>query len=142
MKNKVSLANAGYALFLLFFALEPLLGKWDAYWYALCGLAVVLGVVLVVGIVCIFRRKVSTDDCMDAIKKHSPACFVFCLLGAALSYVYDEQMFYFWNFMVVLEGSIRGAAIQEGLRNNRYSSVCVLGQLTRKSFSVARVKAV
>lgn len=30
MKNKVSLANAGYALFLLFFALEPLLGKWDA----------------------------------------------------------------------------------------------------------------
>ena len=25
MKNKVSLANAGYALFLLFFALEPLL---------------------------------------------------------------------------------------------------------------------
>lgn len=25
--------------------------------------------------------------------------------GAALSYVYDEQMFYFWNFMVVLEGS-------------------------------------
>lgn len=69
MKNKVSLANAGYALFLLFFALEPLLGKWDAYWYALCGLAVVLGVVLVVGIVCIFRRKVSTDDCMDAIKK-------------------------------------------------------------------------
>lgn len=25
---------------------------------------------------------------------------------------------------------------------NRYSSVCVLGQLTRKSFSVARVKAV
>lgn len=105
MKNKVSLANAGYALFLLFFALEPLLGKWDAYWYALCGLAVVLGVVLVVGIVGIFRRKVSTDDCMDAIKKHSPACFVFCLLGAALSYVYDKQMFYFWNFMVVLEGS-------------------------------------
>lgn len=51
MKNKVSLANAGYALFLLFFALEPLLGKWDAYWYALCGLAVLLGVVLVVGIV-------------------------------------------------------------------------------------------
>lgn len=100
MKNKVSLANAGFALFLLFFALEPLLGKWDAY----C-LAVVLGVVLVAGIVCIFRRKVSTDDCMDAIKKHSPACFVFCLLGAALSYVYDEQMFYFWNFMVVLEGS-------------------------------------
>lgn len=46
MKNKVSLANAGYALFLLFFALEPLLGKCDAYWYALCGLAVVLGVVL------------------------------------------------------------------------------------------------
>lgn len=78
MKNKVSLANAGYALFLLFFALEPLLGKWDAYWYALCGLAVVLGVMLVVGIVCIFRSKVSTDDCMDAIKKHSPACFVFC----------------------------------------------------------------
>lgn len=71
MKNKVSLANAGYALFLLFFALEPLLGKWDAYWYALCGLAVVLGVVLVAGIVCIFRRKLSTDDCMDAIKKHS-----------------------------------------------------------------------
>ena len=105
MKNKVSLANAGYALFLLFFALEPLLGKWDAYWYALCGLAVVLGVVLVAGIVCIFRRKVSTDDCMDAIKKHSPACFVFCLLGSVLSYVYDEQMFYFWNFMVVLEGS-------------------------------------
>ena len=98
MKNKVSLANAGFALFLLFFALEPLLGKWNAYWYALCGL-------LVAGIVGIFRRKVSTDDCMDTIKKHSPACFVFCLLGAALSYVYDEQMFYFWNFMVVLEGS-------------------------------------
>ena len=94
MKNKVSLANAGFAIFLLIFALEPLLGKWNAYWYALCGLAVVLGVVLVAGIVCIFRRKVSTDDCMDAIKKHSPACFVFCLLGAALSYVYDEQMFY------------------------------------------------
>lgn len=72
MKNKVSLANAGYALFLLFFALEPLLGKWDAYWYALCGLAVVLGVVLVVGIVCIFRRKVSTDDCMDANKNIRP----------------------------------------------------------------------
>lgn len=105
MKNKVSLANAGFAFFLLFFALEPLLGKWDAYWYALCGLAVVLGVVLVAGIVGIFRRKVSTDDCMEAIKKHSLACFVFCLLGAALSYVYDEQMFYFWNFMVVLEGS-------------------------------------
>lgn len=105
MKNKVSLANAGYALFLLFFALEPLLGKWDAYWYALCGLAVVLGVVLVAGIVCIFRRKVSTDDCMDAIKKHSPACFVFCLLGTALSYVYDAQMLNFWIFMVVLEGS-------------------------------------
>ena len=84
MKNKVSLANAGYALFLLFFALEPLLGKWDAYWYALCGLAVVLGVVLVVGSVCIFRRKVSTDDCMDAIKKHSPACFVFCLYSRRL----------------------------------------------------------
>lgn len=72
MKNKVSLANAGYALFLLFFALEPLLGKWNAYWYALCGLAVVLGVVLVVGIVGIFRRKVSTDDCMDAIKNIRP----------------------------------------------------------------------
>ena len=56
MKNKVSLANAGYALFLLFFALEPLLGKWDAYWYALCGLAVVLGVVLVEDIVGIFRH--------------------------------------------------------------------------------------
>ena len=117
MKNKVSLANAGYALFLLFFALEPLLGKWDAYWYALCGLAVVLGVVLVAGIVGIFRRKVSTDDCMDAIKKHSPACFVFCLLGAALSYVYDELFLEFHGGARRVQ--LRGAAIQEGLRNKK-----------------------
>lgn len=104
MKNKVSLANAGFALFLFFFALEPLLGKWDTYWYALCGLAVVLGVVLVAGIVGIFRRKVSTNDCMDAIKKQSPICLLICLLGTALSYAYDAQMLNFWIFMVVLEG--------------------------------------
>ena len=76
MKNKVSLANAGYALFLLFFALEPLLGKWNAYWYALCGLAVVLGVVLVVGIVTAFVMSViSIKFLMGYIKKNDFTAF-------------------------------------------------------------------
>ena len=103
MKNSFLLADKGVLLFCLLFALEPILGHNDVYWYLMAFLGLIGFLVLIGFMIGAFMRKVSMADFLASVKKTSYLYFSVFIVGIIISLACHSSMYKFWLSVFVIE---------------------------------------
>ena len=103
MKKISSVFNICFTVFLFLFALEPILGSYAPYWYAMYAFIAVGIVVLLTTIINGFRKKIFPLKQFTKIDATSYILPFISVLGIFISLEYDTSFLDFWIFMLILD---------------------------------------
>lgn len=101
-KDKSFWINAGCLFFLLLYALKPIIGSSDTYWWVVSALEVIGFAVLLVSIIAGFKRKLRVQSSSKSFGKTIYAYLFICLLGITVNYIYLSTVSRFWVSMTLL----------------------------------------
>ena len=101
-KDKSFWINAGCLLFLLLYALKPIIGSSDTYWWVVLALEVMGFAVLLVSIIAGFKRKLRVQSSSKNFGKTIYAYLFICFLGITVNYIYLSTVSLFWVSMTLL----------------------------------------
>lgn len=101
-KNKSFWINAGCLFFLLLYALKPIIGSSDTYWWVVSALEVMGFTVLLVSIIAGFKRKLRVQSSSKNFGKTINAYLFICFLGITMNYIYLSTVSLFWVSMTLL----------------------------------------
>lgn len=101
-KNKSFWINAGCLFFLLLYALKPIIGSSDTYWWVVSALEVMGFAVLLVSIIAGFKRKLRIPSSSKNFGKTINAYLFICFLGITVNYIYLSTISLFWVSMTLL----------------------------------------
>ncbi len=101
-KDKSFWINAGCLFFLLLYALKPIIGSSDTYWWVVSALEVMGFAVLLVSIIAGFKRKLRVQSSSKSFGKTIYAYLFICLLGITVNYIYLSTVSLFWVSMTLL----------------------------------------
>lgn len=101
-KDKSFWINAGCLFFLLLYALKPIIGSSDTYWWVVSALEVMGFAVLLVSIIAGFKRKLRIPSCSKNFGKTIYAYLFICFLGITVNYIYLSTVSLFWVSMTLL----------------------------------------
>ena len=103
MKKISSVFNICFTVFLFLFALEPILGLYAPYWYAMYAFIAVGIVALLTTITNGFRKKIFPLKQFTKIDATSYILPFISVLGIFISLEYDTSFLDFWIFMLILD---------------------------------------
>ena len=101
-KDKSFWINAGCLFFLLLYALKPIIGSSDTYWWVVLALEVMGFAVLLVSIIAGFKRKLRVQSSSKNFGKTIYAYLFICFLGITVNYIYLSTVSLFWVSMTLL----------------------------------------
>lgn len=101
-KDKSFWINAGCLFFLLLYALKPIIGSSDTYWWVVSALEVIGFTVLLVSIIAGFKRKLRIPSSSKNFGKTINAYLFICFLGITMNYIYLSTVSLFWVSMTLL----------------------------------------
>ena len=101
-KDKSFWINAGCLFFLLLYALKPIIGSSDTYWWVVSALEVMGFTVLLVSIIAGFKRKLRVQSSSKNFGKTINAYLFICFLGITVNYIYLSTVSLFWVSMTLL----------------------------------------
>ena len=101
-KDKSFWINAGCLFFLLLYALKPIIGSSDTYWWVVSALEVMGFAVLLVSIIAGFKRKLRIPSSSKNFGKTINAYLFICFLGITMNYIYLSTVSLFWISMTLL----------------------------------------
>ncbi|ATV31717.1 hypothetical protein [Prevotella intermedia] len=101
-KDKSFWINAGCLFFLLLYALKPIIGSSDTYWWVVSALEVMGFAVLLVSIIAGFKRKLRVQSSSKNFGKTINAYLFICFLGITVNYIYLSTVSLFWISMTLL----------------------------------------
>ena len=101
-KDKSFWINAGCLFFLLLYALKPIIGSSDTYWWVVSVLEVMGFAVLLVSIIAGFKRKLRVQSSSKNFGKTINAYLFICFLGITMNYIYLSTVSLFWISMTLL----------------------------------------
>lgn len=101
-KDKRFWINAGCLFFLLLYALKPIIGSSDTYWWVVSALEVMGFTVLLVSIIAGFKRKLRVQSSSKNFGKTINAYLFICFLGITMNYIYLSTVSLFWVSMTLL----------------------------------------
>ena len=101
-KDKSFWINAGCLLFLLLYALKPIIGSSDTYWWVVSALEVMGFAVLLASIIAGFKRKLRVQSSSKNFGKTIYAYLFICFLGITVNYIYLSTVSLFWVSMTLL----------------------------------------
>ena len=101
-KDKSFWINAGCLFFLLLYALKPIIGSSDTYWWVVSALEVMGFTVLLVSIIAGFKRKLRVQSSSKNFGKTINAYLFICFLGITMNYIYLSTVSLFWISMTLL----------------------------------------
>ncbi|GEM_PF-287469 len=101
-KDKSFWINAGCLFFLLLYALKPIIGSSDTYWWVVSALEVMGFAVLLVSIIAGFKRKLRVQSSSKNFGKTINAYLFICFLGITMNYIYLSTVSLFWVSMTLL----------------------------------------
>ncbi|MGP1472964.1 MAG: hypothetical protein ACTTJN_05290 [Prevotella intermedia] len=101
-KDKSFWINAGCLCFLLLYALKPIIGSSDTYWWVVSALEVMGFAVLLVSIIAGFKRKLRIPSSSKNFGKTIYAYLFICFLGITVNYIYLSTVSLFWVSMTLL----------------------------------------
>jgi len=101
-KDKSFWINAGCLFFLLLYALKPIIGSSDTYWWVVSALEVMGFAVLLVSIIAGFKRKLRVQSSSKNFGKTINAYLFICFLGITVNYIYLSTVSLFWVSMTLL----------------------------------------
>lgn len=101
-KDKSFWINAGCLFFLLLYALKPIIGSSDMYWWGVSALEVMGFAVLLVSIIAGFKRKLRIPSSSKNFGKTINAYLFICFLGITVNYIYLSTVSLFWVSMTLL----------------------------------------
>ena len=101
-KDKSFWINAGCLFFLLLYALKPIIGSSDTYWWVVSALEVMGFAVLLVSIIAGFKRKLRVQTSSKSFGKTINAYLFICFLGITVNYIYLSMVSLFWVSMTLL----------------------------------------
>ena len=101
-KDKSFWINAGCLFFLLLYALKPIIGSSDTYWWVVSALEVMGFAVLLVSIIAGFKRKLRVHSNSKSFGKTIYAYLFICFLGITVNYIYLSTVSLFWVSMTLL----------------------------------------
>ena len=101
-KDKSFWINAGCLFFLLLYALKPIIGSSDTYWWVVSALEVMGFTVLLVSIIAGFKRKLRVQSSSKNFGKTIYAYLFICFLGITVNYIYLSTVSLFWVSMTLL----------------------------------------
>ena len=101
-KDKSFWINAGCLFFLLLYALKPIIGSSDTYWWVVSVLEVMGFAVLLVSIIAGFKRKLRVQSSSKNFGKTINAYLFICFLGITVNYIYLSTVSLFWVSMTLL----------------------------------------
>lgn len=101
-KDKSFWINAGCLFFLLLYALKPIIGSSDTYWWVVSALEVMGFAVLLVSIIAGFKRKLRIPSSSKNFGKTINAYLFICFLGITMNYIYLSTVSLFWVSMTLL----------------------------------------
>lgn len=101
-KDKSFWINAGCLFFLLLYALKPIIGSSDTYWWVVSALEVIGFAVLLVSIIAGFKRKLRVQSSSKNFGKTINAYLFICFLGITVNYIYLSTVSLFWISMTLL----------------------------------------
>lgn len=101
-KDKSFWINAGCLFFLLLYALKPIIGSSDTYWWVVSALEVMGFAVLLVSIIAGFKRKLRVQSSSKNFGKTIYAYLFICFLGITVNYIYLSTVSLFWVSMTLL----------------------------------------
>lgn len=101
-KDKSFWINAGCLFFLLLYALKPIIGSSDTYWWVVSALEVMGFAVLLVSIIAGFKRKLRIQSSSKNFGKTINAYLFICFLGITVNYIYLSTVSLFWVSMTLL----------------------------------------
>lgn len=101
-KDKSFWINAGCLFFLLLYALKPIIGSSDTYWWVVSALEVMGFAVLLASIIVGFKRKLRIPSSSKNFGKTIYAYLFVSILGIIISYIYQSTLLKFWIFILVL----------------------------------------
>ena len=102
VKDKSFWINAGCLFFLLLYALKPIIGSSDTYWWVVSALEVMGFAVLLVSIIAGFKRKLRVQTSSKSFGKTINAYLFICFLGITVNYIYLSTVSLFWVSMTLL----------------------------------------
>lgn len=94
--------NAGCLFFLLLYALKPIIGSSDTYWWVVSALEVMGFAVLLASIIAGFKRKLRVQTSSKSFGKTINAYLFICFLGITVNYIYLSMVSLFWVSMTLL----------------------------------------
>ena len=101
-KDKSFWINAGCLFFLLLYALKPIIGSSDTYWWVVSALEVMGFAVLLASIIAGFKRKLRVQSSSKNFGKTIYAYLFICFLGITVNYIYLSTVSRFWVSMTLL----------------------------------------
>ena len=101
-KDKSFWINAGCLFFLLLYALKPIIGSSDTYWWVVSALEVMGFAVLLASIIAGFKRKLRIPSSSKNFGKTINAYLFICFLGITVNYIYLSTVSLFWVSMTLL----------------------------------------
>ncbi|ATV34374.1 hypothetical protein CUC00_12225 [Prevotella intermedia] len=101
-KDKSFWINAGCLFFLLLYALKPIIGSSDMYWWVVSALEVMGFAVLLASIIAGFKRKLRVQSSSKSFGKTIYAYLFICFLGITVNYIYLSTVSLFWVSMTLL----------------------------------------
>lgn len=101
-KDKSFWINAGCLFFLLLYALKPIIGSSDTYWWVVSALEVMGFAVLLVSIIAGFKRKLRVQSSSKNFGKTIYAYLFICFLGITMNHIYLSTVSLFWVSMTLL----------------------------------------
>ena len=101
-KDKSFWINAGCLFSLLLYALKPIIGSSDTYWWVVSALEVMGFAVLLVSIIAGFKRKLRVQSSSKNFGKTINAYLFICFLGITMNYIYLSTVSLFWVSMTLL----------------------------------------
>lgn len=101
-KDKSFWINAGCLFFLLLYALKPIIGSSDMYWWVVSALEVMGFAVLLASIIAGFKRKLRIPSSSKNFGKTINSYLFICFLGITVNYIYLSTVSLFWVSMTLL----------------------------------------
>lgn len=101
-KDKSFWINAGCLFFLLLYALKPIIGSSDTYWWVVSALEVMGFAVLLASIIAGFKRKLRIPSSSKNFGKTINSYLFICFLGITVNYIYLSTVSLFWVSMTLL----------------------------------------
>ncbi|WP_277064732.1 hypothetical protein [Prevotella aurantiaca] len=100
--NRMQWINKGILLFILLFALEPILSSSNIYWYLLAVSASIVLLVLIGFILGIFLKKIPIKNNLINERIISYGYLLASLLGLVIYYIYKGELLNFWIVIIFL----------------------------------------